>query len=398
MIRIALWAWWRLYGIAHNVHTERRRIQDYISMAGKDYYAVLGVDKTASADEIKKAFRKKAHQYHPDKGEGNEDKFKEVSEAYQVLKDPQKRQQYDQFGAAGVGGGPGGAGMGGMNWQDFARQGGFNQGGVHFDFGDMGDLGDIFGDMFGFGGGRRGQGQSGRGADVEVAMEVPFLDAVFGVERTVQLDQQVTCQRCDGNGAEPNSKITSCQTCGGQGQVESVQQSMFGMARVRRVCPDCQGRGQRPEQVCSQCGGEGRVRGSQQITVSVPAGIDDGQRLRLQGKGQAGAHGQPAGDLYVLIRVVPDERWQRRGEDIITSQELSFKQAALGDKIDIETVHGPVTLKIPEGTQTGKVFRLRGKGVPRLNAGGHGDHLVEVTVVTPTKLNRKQKKALEELA
>lgn len=362
----------------------------------KDYYAVLGVAKSATPDEIKKAFRAKAHQYHPDKQGGDEAKFKEVNEAYQVLSDADKRAKYDQFGAGFEQAG-GGAGAGGFNWSDFARQGGFNQGNVHFDFGDVGDLGEMFGDLFG-GGSRRGGGRrASKGADQEVRLGLDFLEAVFGTKKTIELERLQTCGHCSGSGGEPGSKTTTCGTCRGSGQVERVQQSFMGMMRTVGVCSDCQGEGQKVEQRCRECTGTGVKRGREILKVDIPAGISSGQTIRLPGKGEAGRQGQPAGDLYLHIEVAPHSQWHRHGDDIVTKEKISFRQAALGDKIDINTVHGPVKLKIPEGTQSGKVFKLAGKGVPHLNRGGTGDHLVEVVVHTPTKLTRAQKQALAEL-
>ncbi|MEK7139331.1 MAG: molecular chaperone DnaJ [Patescibacteria group bacterium] len=362
----------------------------------KDYYAVLGVAKTAPPDEIKKAFRAKAHQYHPDKKGGDEVKFKELNEAYQVLSNTDKRAKYDQFGAgfdqAGFGGG-----AGGFNWQDFARQGAGHQGNVHFDFGDVGDLGEMFSDIFG-GGGRRGGGRRGsKGADQAVHLTIDFLEAIFGVAKTIELERLQTCSHCQGTGGEPGSQTTTCDTCHGRGQVERVQQSFMGMMRTIAACPNCHGEGKKIEQRCRQCSGTGVKRGRETLKVSIPAGISDQQTIQLRGKGEAGKLGQPAGDLYFQIEVRPDSRWQRQGDDIVTQEKISFRQAALGDQIDIATVHGPVKLKIPEGTQSGKVFKLAGKGVPRLERGGVGDQLVKVVVQTPTRLNRAQKRALEEL-
>ena len=356
----------------------------------KDYYAILGLSKSATAEEIKKAFREKAHKHHPDKGGGDEAKFKEANEAYQVLKDPAKRQQYDQFGSAFN---QAGGGAGGFNWQDFARaQQGANQGGVHF---DMGDLGDIFGEMFG--GGRRGSRQTSRGADMQIEMTIDFHSAVFGGEEIISLEKQISCEHCGGHGTEPGSQIVSCKTCGGRGQVERVVNSFFGAMRTAIVCPDCHGQGRRAEKPCRQCNGQGVKHGSEKIKIKIPAGIDHGQTIRLSGKGQAAAAGRPSGDLLITFRVRADKRFTRRGADIFTQEKISFRQAALGDKITIATIHGDVVLKIPAGTQTGSVFKLREKGVPHLGRSSNGDHLVEVIIATPTHLSRSQKKALEDL-
>ncbi|MFA6534414.1 MAG: molecular chaperone DnaJ [Patescibacteria group bacterium] len=361
----------------------------------KDYYATLGVGKGASQDEIKKAFREKAHLYHPDKKGGDEAKFKEASEAYQTLSNPEKRQQYDRFGSdAGFQGG----GAGGFNWQDFARQqGGFSSGGADFN----GGFGDIFGDlgeMFGFGGGRSG-GRRGpqRGEDIQAELAVDFLESVFGAEKTVELQKTIVCEHCLGNGAEPGSKINTCSTCGGSGQVEQVQRTILGNMRVASVCPTCNGEGKKAEKPCSRCRGKGVYSDRQAIKIKIPAGIANGQSIRLSGQGEAGERGAGAGDLYISVKVKADPRFKRQGDNILTTEKISFRQAALGDKIEVATVHGSVVLKIPDGTQTGKVFKLSGKGVPHLGGGGTGDHLVEVVVVTPTRLSRSQKKLIEGL-
>ncbi|MFA5076716.1 MAG: molecular chaperone DnaJ [Patescibacteria group bacterium] len=364
----------------------------------KDYYEILGVQKNATSEQIKKAFREKAHLYHPDKKGGDEAKFKEANEAYQVLGDAQKRQQYDQFGSAFNQGGFGGGGAGGFNWQDFARQ----QGGYSSGSSDFEGFGDIFGDlgeMFGFGGSSRGRKRGGKrsGADIETEMTISFLESVFGVEKLVDLYKTVVCQNCNGNGAEPGSKVNDCLACGGTGQVQRVQNTILGAMRTVGICSECRGEGKKVETLCKKCGGSGTIKDREQIKIKVPAGISSGQSIKLSGKGEAGQKGASAGDLYINIRVTPDSRFERSGDNILTKVNLSFKQAALGDKVEIQTVDGPVVLKIPDGTQSGKVFSLKGKGVPHLNRSGRGDHLVEAIVLTPTRLSRVQKKALEEL-
>jgi len=368
----------------------------------KDYYDILGVSKGASQDEIKKAFRKMAHQYHPDKAGGNEAKFKEINEAYQVLSNSEKRSQYDQYGqtfeqAQRQGG------FGGFSWQDFARQsggpfgGGFRTENVEFDFGD---LGDIFGDLFGFGGRSRTRRTRERrkGQDVEISMEIDFREAVFGKEKIIDLYKNVTCPHCSGNGAEPGSKIITCATCGGSGQVEQVQHTILGQFRTVGVCPECRGEGKKASENCSKCRGQGRVRDTEKIKVKIPAGIDNGETIRLTGKGEAGQKGGVAGDLYITLRVKPDPEFKRDGYDIRSETEISFSQAALGTKIEVNTLDGSVRLKIPSSTQSGKIFILKGKGVPRLRGSGCGDQFVTVNVVTPAKLTKKQKELLKELA
>jgi len=351
----------------------------------KDYYEILGVAKTATEEDIKKAFRKKAHQYHPDKGGGDEAKFKEVNEAYQVLGNKDKRSQYDRFGSAysNQAGGFGG-------FEGFGGQG-FN---INMD--DLGDIFGGFGDMFGFGGsGRRKRSQ--RGADLEVGITIPFMEAVFGVEREISFAKTATCKTCAGSGAEPGSNPETCKTCHGQGKVNQVQQTMFGRIQMQTVCPTCHGEGKVISKPCKVCRGSGQQRENVTMKVKIPAGISNSEMIRLTGQGEAGEKGAPSGDLYIKVHVTPDKRFIRRGDDIISNISISFPDAALGTKIDIETVDGPVTLKIPEGTQSGKVFMLKDKGVPKLRGRGRGDHLVEVTVKTPTDLTRKEKQLLEEL-
>ncbi len=368
----------------------------------KDYYNILGISKGASADEIKKAYRTLAHQHHPDKSGGDEAKFKEINEAYQVLSNPQKRQQYDQYGqtfeqAQRQGGFGGGAG--GFSWDDFARAGstgGFQGQNVNFDFGD---LGDVFGDLFGFGGGSRSKRaqRARQGGDIQTEMNIEFREAVFGVEKIVDLYKLSTCSHCHGNGAEPGTKIETCPTCGGSGQVRQVQQTILGAFQSVGVCPTCQGEGKKASKKCKECGGSGRVKATEKIKVEIPAGISDGETIRLSGKGEAGTHGSHAGDLYITMRVKADRDFKREGDNIISEISITFSQAALGTKVPVLTLDGEVMLHIPSGTQSGKVFKLGGKGVPHLRSRGRGDHLVTVTVVTPPHLSREQKKILEEL-
>jgi molecular chaperone DnaJ len=360
-----------------------------------NYYDTLGISKNASPDEIKRAFRKLAHQHHPDKTTGDEKKFKEINEAYQVLSNGEKRKQYDQFGqtfdqARAQGG------FGGFNASDFANAFRGSAGaGQNFSF-EFSDLGDVFGDLFGLGG-TRSRTQTGSrsraGADISVEITISFEDAVFGSEKTLNLKRDVVCSRCQGKGGEPGSKLSTCSTCRGRGQV--TQNIGLGIG-FQSVCPDCQGVGQQPEKKCQQCHGRGTMPTEKTITVKIPAGINDGQTIRLAGEGQTVAAGQ-TGDLYVRVRVIPSKEFRRQGDDISTKKEISFRQAALGDKIGINTIDGPVKLKIPEGTQSGRLFRIAGKGVPHLQGRGRGDHLVEVIVRTPTRLSRKEKKLLADL-
>ncbi|MDD5110121.1 MAG: molecular chaperone DnaJ [Patescibacteria group bacterium] len=364
----------------------------------KDFYETLGVGRSATPEEIKVAFRKLAHQYHPDKAGGNAEKFKEINAAYQVLSDPDKRKQYDQYGATFEQARARGGFQGFDNFRDFAdyaqafRNG--DQGNrVEFDFGNLGDLFGGLGDVFGFssGGGRRAAQRGG--ADMQVEIAVPFRDAVFGTARELILERHRACAECGGSGAQPGTKSSRCRTCGGRGQVVRSIGLGFGM---QAVCPDCGGAGSVAEHPCKACRGKGTQRTREKLNVKIPAGIDDGQAIRLTGQGESAGRGGSAGDLYVRVRVVPDERISREGQDLKMENPISFATAALGGTIDLETLDGTVTLKIPEGTQSGKVFRIRGKGVPDLGGHGRGDLLVRVEVQTPTRLNRKQRDILEQ--
>lgn len=358
----------------------------------KDYYQLLGISRNASAAEVKKAFRRLAHEHHPDKAGGNADKFKEINEAYQVLSNADKRRQYDQFGSAGVGG------SGGFRGQDFGRGGapfgqGFQSGGAHFDFGGAGfeDIGDLFGSFFG--GGRQQRAQ--RGSDIETEITIDFAEAVSGIQRHISLNKTKPCSHCQGNGGEPGTTLKECATCRGRGRIVTVQQTFLGSLQAESTCPDCHGRGKRPEQKCRECHGSGVVRGADEFDITVPAGVDDGQAIRLTGRGEAIAGGA-AGDLYVRIRVRPDRRFQRDGRTIRSEHRISIRQAILGDKIEIETVEGPVRLTIPEGTQSHTEFRLRDKGMPEIG-GGRGDHIVTVIVDIPRRLTRQQRAIIEKL-
>jgi len=357
-------------------------------MSKRDYYELLGVAKSASDDEIKKAFRKLAVKYHPDKEGGDETKFKEINEAYEVLKDKQKRQRYDQFGHAGVGGGAAG---GGNPFEGFGGFGG-QQGGQHFEFnfGD-GGLGDIFGQFFG---GGPQQQHPRRGRDVETQVTLSFEDAVFGVEKKLKLTMEDECSHCKGSTMEPGSSMKNCDTCHGAGQQTRVMNTMFGPIQQAVTCEKCRGRGKVPEKVCSVCHGKGTERREQEMTVKIPAGIDDGATLRLRERGEAMADG-PRGDLYVHIRVKAHKKFTREGDLILSEEHVSMVDAALGTEIDVETVDGTVTMKVPAGTQSGTDFKLSGHGIPHLQRTTRGAHIVSVIVDTPVKLNKKQKELLE---
>lgn len=358
-------------------------------MSKRDYYEVLGVSKDASADEIKKAFRKAAIKYHPDKEGGDETKFKEVNEAYEVLKDQQKRQRYDQFGHAGVGGNGGGAGYGGNPFEGFGGFGGQN---VHFDFGD-GGLGDIFGQFFG-GGQQQSRGPK-RGRDVETTLTLTFEQAVFGVEQEISLDMDDECAHCHGTTVEPGHSMKTCPTCKGAGQQTRVMNTIFGQIQQAVTCETCRGAGKVPEKVCTVCKGKGTERRKQTMTLKVPAGIDDGATIRLKERGEA-IGGGSRGDLYVNIRVKAHKKFTREGDIILSEEHVSMVDAALGTEIDVETVDGLVKMKVPAGTQSGTDFKLANHGVPHLRGSARGSHIVSVIVDTPTKLTKKQKELLEQ--
>ncbi|WP_269523916.1 molecular chaperone DnaJ [Coraliomargarita parva] len=358
-------------------------------MSKRDYYEILGVNKEASADELKKAYRKMAVKYHPDKNPGDaeaEAKFKEVSEAYDILKDEEKRAAYDRFGHAAFQGG----GMG--------RAGGAGAGGFHdpFDifreaFGGGG--GGIFEEFFG-GGGGRSSGGAQHGADLRYDLEITLEEAAKGTEKEIRYRRPVECKQCHGSGAEPGSKKVTCPTCGGAGQVTSNR----GFISFRQVCPSCQGAGQTIEKPCTSCHGEGRVMDSSTVKVRIPAGVHTGSKLRSAGKGEAGQMGGQAGDLYIIIHVKEHELFERHDDDLFCEVPIKFTLAALGGSINVPTLFGKGNLKIPTGTQTGTTFRLRGQGVPHLRGGGNGDMLIRVQVEVPTKLNNEQKAALESFA
>lgn len=358
-------------------------------MNKRDYYEILGIGKSASADEIKKAYRKAAIKFHPDKEGGDEAKFKEASEAYEVLKDSAKRQRYDQFGHAGVGGdtGAGGGPFGGF--------GGAGAQGTHFDFGDMGGLGDIFGSFFGGqNGGQRGQHPT-RGRDVETAIEITFEEAVFGTEKDLNLNLDDTCEHCKGKTVEPGHDLKTCKTCKGSGQVVRVMRTVFGNIQQASTCSTCNGRGKVPEKVCTVCHGKGVQQKRQTIRLKIPAGVDDGATIRLREHGEAIANGSK-GDLYVHMRVKAHKHFTREGDLILSEERISMIDAALGTEIDVATVDGPVRMKIPGGTQSGTDFKLTSHGVPHLRGQTRGAHIVTIVVETPVKLTKKQKELLEQ--
>jgi len=352
-------------------------------MAKRDYYEILGVNKDASADEIKKAFRKSAVEHHPDRG-GDEAKFKELNEAYEVLKDPEKRKRYDQFGHAGVGNDPG-AGFGGFGGQGQS---------MNFDFGDLG-LGDIFNSFFGGGGGQRQQRPT-QGQDVETNVDISFEQAVFGTEVELKLNLQDKCEHCEGTTVEPGYELKTCDQCNGAGQVVTVSRTIFGNIQQASICPKCQGLGKVPEKTCSVCRGKGTELKTMKISLKIPAGLEDGSVIRLRERGQAIAHGQN-GDLYVNVRVKSHKKFTREGDLILSQEHVGMVDATLGTEIDVDTVDGPVRMKVPAGTQSGTDFKLSNHGVPHLKGNSRGAHIVEIIVDTPTKLSRHQQRMFEEI-
>ncbi|SHJ45985.1 molecular chaperone DnaJ [Hathewaya proteolytica DSM 3090] len=350
----------------------------------KDYYEVLGIDKSASEADIKKAFKKLAIKYHPDKNPGDkeaEEKFKEINEAYQVLSDPDKKSKYDQFGTTDFGAG--------------GFQGGFNGGG--FDFSDLGDIfGDIFGGGFGGfgGGGRSNPNAPRRGADMETSINLTFEEAVFGCEKEVTINRNEKCDTCGGTGAKPGTSKKTCDKCNGSGTITMQRRTPFGMSTVSTTCDKCHGQGTIIDTPCSSCRGTGKVRKTRTINVKVPAGVDNGNVIPLRGQGEPGTNGGPSGDLYISLRVGKHKTFERRGNDIYIEDHISVGKAILGFESKVPTVDGDVSYKIPEGTQSGTVFRLRGKGVPRVNSAGRGDQFVKVVVDIPKKLNEKQREAI----
>jgi molecular chaperone DnaJ len=356
-------------------------------MSKRDYYDVLGVSKDASASEIKKAYRKLALKYHPDRNKNSDatEKFKELSEAYAILSDKEKRKQYDMFGHAGIN-------------QKYTTEDIFRS--VNFDeiFKDLGfgGFGSIF-DMF-FGGTRRSRHGPQRGSDLEYRLTITLEEAAAGLERDVRVPRYEKCEVCGGTGAKPGTSPTKCSQCGGSGQVRLTRTSPFGQFVTIQTCNKCGGRGSVIEAPCSDCRGTGRVRRERKIEVKIPAGVDTGHNLRLKGEGESGVRGGPTGDLYIAIEVKSHKYFERVGDDIIYRTEVSFPQAALGTKIKVPSLDSKIELTIPSGTHTGTVFKLKGKGVPHLNWFGKGDELVEVTVKTPTKLSRRQKQLLKEFA
>lgn len=355
----------------------------------KNYYEILGVDKKASKDDIKKAFRKLAHQYHPDKKGGDAEKFKELNEAYSILSDDQKRAQYDTYGQTFGGANHNGSGGFQGNWGDFGfdfsqfTQGGFNQ-----EF----DLGDIFGDFFG---GSRGGGSKKRGRDISIDVELSFEESIFGVERVFLLNKVSICKTCSGSGAKSGSEMVECKICNGKGKIREVKRSIFGSIEVSRVCDECSGSGKTPKEKCHDCAGFGVLKKEEEVKIKIPAGIDDGEMIRLSGAGEALKNGSP-GDLYIKTHVKRHKIFRKDGYDLIMNLDVKLSDALLGANYNIETLDGVVQLKIPEGVNTGEILQIKGKGVPSQGK-TRGDILINIKVVIPKKLSRSAKEIVGQL-
>lgn len=355
-------------------------------MAKRDYYEVLGVSKSASKDEIKKAYRNLAKQFHPDRNKeaGAEDKFKEVQEAYDVLSDQSKREAYDRYGFAGAQS-FGGGGFAGGQYDNLEG----------FDFGNLGDLSDIFGSFFG--GGFSGGGRaSGNGEDIQINLKLKFLEAIFGVEKDVTYQRQAACNTCSGTGSK-DGKLKTCSTCNGRGKVAQVRQTMFGSMQTVSTCPTCNGTGQEVTEKCNDCGGDGRKKSTETIKLKIPAGIPDGVNLRFTQKGNAGKNSRPAGDLYVSVEVESDPRLERRGDDIYIEQPIDITTAVLGGEVAVPTVSGDVQIKVPAGSHSGQVLKLTGRGGPKFKGKGNADQYIRLEVEIPKKLSKQEQEVWEQL-
>ena len=362
-------------------------------MDKRDYYEVIGVGRDASDDDVKKAYRKLALKYHPDRNPGDaeaEANFKEAAEAYEVLSDPQKRQTYDRFGHQGLGG-P--FASGGFNWSDFSHAGDFED-----IFSSLDDIfgGGIFGDIFG----RRGGGRRGpqRGEDLRITLPLSLEEIAEGVQKKIKLTRLDRCETCEGTGAKAGSQPVACETCGGAGQVRQATRSLFGQFVNVTTCPRCAGEGTSIAQPCAKCGGEGRLKAQTSLSVNIPAGVAEGNYIPLRGQGSVGRRGGSAGDCQVFVQEVEHDQFERHGNNVVYDLPISFSQAALGAEVKVPTLGGKAVMKVPAGTQSGQVFRLRGKGIPDVNGYGTGDELVRVMVWTPKKLNREEEEIFQELA
>lgn len=350
-----------------------------------DYYSTLGISKTSSKEEIKKAYRKLAHQFHPDKSGGDEKKFKEINEAYQILSDDKKRAEYDRYGRVFSGGGAGPSG--------------FGSGGFDFDFGEgsagFGDFSEIFEDFLGFGGGRRRQNRVRRGRDISIEIDIPFEEAIFGTKRTILLKKSGECGVCRASGVEPGSKTLKCSTCEGSGTVRDQKNSFFGRVSMLGECPKCRGKGEIPERECHACRGSGVTRKEEEITVQIPTGIESGEVISLSSQGEA-VRGGVSGDLYVRVKVRPHQEFHREGKNIIMKLDIPLTLAVLGGEKVIRAIDGEIKIKIPAGLDSGEILRVRGRGVP-IESGGRGDLLIRVQVRNPKNLSKKAQRLVEEL-
>lgn len=363
-------------------------------MSKRDYYDILGVSRSASADEIKKAYRKLAIKYHPDKNPNDhtaEEKFKEAAEAYEVLSTPEKKQRYDQFGHAGMGGAAGGGGYsgGGMNMEDIFSQ-----------FGDIfgGGGGSPFESFFGGGQSRGGGGRRvAKGSNLRIKVKLTLEEIANGTEKKIKVNKQVTCKTCDGTGAKDRSSVSTCSTCGGSGAVRRVTNTILGQMQTTATCPTCHGSGQQITAKCSACHGEGIVRGEETITINIPAGVSDGMQLSMAGKGNAAPNGGIPGDLIILIEELPHETLKREGNNVVYDLHLSIIDAALGISAEVPTIDGKAKIKIDPGTQSGKLLRLKGKGIPEINSYRRGDEIIHVNIWTPKALNTEERAILEKL-
>ncbi|MGE6219708.1 molecular chaperone DnaJ [Nubsella zeaxanthinifaciens] len=360
-------------------------------MSKRDYYDVLGVSKSASAEEIKKAYRKLAIKYHPDKNPDDksaEDKFKEAAEAYEVLSSPEKKQRYDQFGHAGVGGAAsGGYGGGGMNMEDIFSQ-----------FGDIfGGGGSPFDSFFGGGGQSRGGRRVAKGSNLRIKVKLTLDEIANGAEKKIKVNKQVVCKTCDGSGAKDKGSVSTCKTCGGSGSVRRVTNTILGQMQTTATCPTCHGSGQQITSKCNVCHGDGTVRGEETISINIPAGVSEGMQLSMAGKGNAAPNGGIPGDLIILIEEVPHETLKREGNNVVYDLHVSIPDAALGASVEVPTIDGKAKIKIEPGTQSGKLLRLKGKGIPEVNSYHRGDQIIHVNIWTPKALNSEERALLEKL-
>lgn len=356
-----------------------------------DYYSTLGVPRNATKEEIKKAYRKLAHQYHPDKQGGDEARFKEINEAYQILSDEKKRAQYDQFGRTFEGAHGGGPFQGGFEWPGGFGFGGGGQGNIDFDFSD------VFEDILGMGFGGRGKTRERRGKDIQIDLEIPFEESVFGTKKDIEFSRLGRCERCGGSGGEPGTKMKTCDLCGGKGNIQKTQRTILGSFTQVATCSDCNGVGKRPEKTCAQCRGRGIEQKMERLEIVIPKGIREGDVLKMTGKGEASHIGGIPGDLYLRIHVLPHQIFRRQGDDIVMRLPITLSQAILGDTVDVQTLDGGLKLKIPEGTQPGDVLKIRGKGAYSPNGYGRGDLLIEIKVEIPKRVSKKTKEAIHKL-